>query len=210
MLACCLRSIAVLRPMPRTASAPAFASLSCIVTPNQRTTFARLHSAYATRARRSAGGVRVKGLVPESCVTLHHPLPPPPARALSLDAKAGGSTKHRSAILHTTRAKGDGAIAGEGKLLYRSPFSLIKAFRSLALIQTAGCVAGCSAMIWQVSACARMPHSVSHAVSAQSHQRQWRRQANGPRHFRRGFWYRCCQNYRRSRQAPHRLSKRML
>ena len=195
MLACCLRSIVVPRPMPFTASVHAFFSSSRRIIPDQLTNCTRLHSAYSTRARLSACGA--------------HPPPPASARALSLDAKAGGSTKHRSAILHATLAKGGGAIAGEDKLLYRSPFSLIKVFRSLALIQTAGCVAGCSAMIWQVSTrlCALSHY---HAVSAQSHQRQRRRQADGPRHFRRGFWYRCCQNHRRPREAPHRLSKRML
>jgi hypothetical protein len=74
-----------------------------------------------------------------------------PVCALSSETRSGGFTKHRSAVLHTSNSSGGGSSSSsETKLIYRSPLTLIKIFRSLALVQTAGCIIGCSAMLWQV------------------------------------------------------------
>jgi hypothetical protein len=81
-----------------------------------------------------------------------------PVCALSSETRSGGSTKHRSAVLHASNSSGGGGSSSETKLIYRSPLTLIKIFRSLALVQTAGCIIGCSAMLWQVrieSSCSR-------------------------------------------------------
>ena len=78
-----------------------------------------------------------------------HQAPYAAARAIASDARTGGSTKHRSAISHAN-SSGDFRADGDSKLIYRSPLTLIKIFRSLALVQTAGCIIGCCSMFWLV------------------------------------------------------------
>jgi hypothetical protein len=92
-----------------------------------------------------------------------------PARAFSNDSKGGVSTKQRSAIPRTnssscgeTNGSSCGGTSSDSKLIYRSPLTLIKLFRSLALIQTAGCIVGCSTMLWKVSPLLRVITCESH------------------------------------------------
>jgi len=78
---------------------------------------------------------------------------------LSTDVRGGGSTKQRSAISHpttttTTSSSSSSSSSSDAvKLIYSAPLTLLKLFRSLALVQTAGCIVGCVAMAWQVLQC---------------------------------------------------------
>lgn len=127
------------------------------------------------------------------------------ARAFASEARAGGSTKHRAAIMHASPI-GGGNSCGESKLIYRSPITLIKIFRSLAMVQTAGCILGCCSMLWLVRrprprARGFLPSRLP-ALAAQPHHRQRRHETSGARPLRRLFWDSRCQDHRRAGQAP--------
>jgi hypothetical protein len=127
------------------------------------------------------------------------------ARAFASEAKAGGSTKHRAAIVHASPNAG-GNSCGESKLIYRSPITLIKIFRSLALVQTAGCILGCCSMLWLVRrprprARGFLPSRLP-ALAAQPHHRQRGHATSGARPLRRLFWDSRGQDHRHAGQAP--------
>ena len=145
MLARSLRFLVVQRPSSFSSSAPSLISCCSSRRIASAQSFAPYYSPHITLKIMSPDGIFRLSIARLSIARLSIA-----ARGLSTEARDGGSTKHRSAILHAS-STGSGASGEESKLIYRSPLTLIKIFRSLALVQTTGCMVGCSAMLWQVS-----------------------------------------------------------